>query len=168
MDRILPPTNCMLVEHPTFNRAYFLNLHESVKLYDTNNFRGARIPLQHNNINVDNLRSYLTKYSYQHMHICQYVQYGFPLGLWSEAYLEPATRNHSSSYSYYSYLDKFVETELEKLGMTGPFDSSPWENVMLSPLMTSSKKPNGRRPVFDASFGLYSLNKNTPEKCYRF
>ena len=156
----------MLGEHPTFNRAYFLNLHESVKLYDTNNFRGARIPLQHNNINVDNLRSYLTKYSYQHMHICQYVQYGFPLGLWSEAYLEPATRNHSSSYSYYSYLDKFVESELEKLGMTGPFDSSPWENVMLSPLMTSSKKPNGRRPVFDASFGLYSLNKNTPEKCY--
>ena len=32
--------------------------------------------------------------------------------------------------------------------------------------MTSHKKPASRRPVFDASFGLYSLNKNTPEKSY--
>ena len=32
--------------------------------------------------------------------------------------------------------------------------------------MTSPKKPNSRRAVFDASFGLYSLNKNTPERAY--
>ena len=118
-------------------------------MYDTNNYRGARIRLEHNNINVDSFRSLLTKYSYPHMHLLQYVEFGFPLGLWSDAYLEPATRNHSSAYTYYTYLDKFVETELEKLGMTGPFDSSPWEDAMVSPMMTSAKKPSGRRPVFD-------------------
>ena len=166
MDRILPSTNCKLVEHPVFNRAYFLDLQKSVKLYDTNNYRGARIPLKHNNINVESFRNYLIKFSYPHSHIMQYVEFGFPLGLWSDAYLEPATRNHSSSYSYFSFLDSFVESELANLGLTGPFDSSPWENVMISPMMTSHKKPNGRRPVFDASFGLFSLNKNTPEKCY--
>ena len=166
MDRMLPPTGCKFVEHPVFNRAYFLDLHRAVKLYDTNNYRGARIPLKHNNIKVDNFRAYLTKYSYPHLHILQFVEFGFPLGLWSDAYLEPATRNHSSAYSYYTFLDKFVETELSELGMTGPFAASPWENVMISPMMTSHKKPNSRRPVFDASFGLYSLNKNTPEKCY--
>ena len=159
-------TECKFFEHPVFNRAYFLDLHESVKIYDTNNYRGARIPLKHNNINVESFRNYLIKFSYPHSHIMQYVEYGFPLGLWSDAYLEPATRNHSSAYSYYSYLDSFVEKELANLGLTGPFDSSPWENVMISPMMTSYKKPNGRRPVFDASFGLFSLNKNTPEKCY--
>ena len=37
---------------------------------------------------------------------------------------------------------------------------------MISPLMTSVKKPDSRRAVFDASFGDYSLNLNTPEKCY--
>ena len=31
---------------------------------------------------------------------------------------------------------------------------------------TGGTKPNSRRTVFDASFGLYSLNKNTPEKAY--
>ena len=74
MDRILPPTKCKLLEHPVFNRAYFLDLHESVKLYDTNNYRGARIPLKHNNINVECFRNYLVKFSYPHSHILQYVE----------------------------------------------------------------------------------------------
>ena len=39
---------------------------------------------------------------------------------------------------------------------------------MTSPLMTAHKKPNSRRAVFDASFGQFSLNLNTPEKCYLF
>jgi hypothetical protein len=108
----------------------------------------------------------LTKFSYPHIHILQYVEFGFPLGLWSNAYLEPSTKNHSSSYSYFSYVDKFVESELDKLGVTGPFDSAPWDDIMLSPMMTSHKKPSSRRTVFDASFGLYSLNNNTPQKSY--
>ena len=165
-DRKLPPTSCNLVEHPIFNRAYFLDLHQRVKVFDTNNYSGARIRLEHNNIKIDTFRQLLMKHTYPHMQLCQFVEYGFPLGLWSEAYLEPATRNHSSSYSYYSYLDKFVETELAKLGMTGPFDLSPRDKVMLSPMMTLHKKPSALRPVFDASFGLYSLNKNTPERTY--
>ena len=166
MDRLLPPTSCNFAEHTVFNKAYFLDLHRAVKLYDTNNYRGARIPLQHNNILVEPFRSYLTKYAYPHMHIMQFVEFGFPLGLWSDAYLEPATSNHSSSYSYFTFLDKFVESELSTLGLTGPFSSSPWDSVMISPMMTSHKKPSSRRPVFDASFGLYSLNKNTPERSY--
>ena len=163
---MLPPTKCKLVEHPSFSRQYFLDLHKSVKSYNVNNYKGARIPLQHNNINVVNFRALLTKFSYPHIHILQYVEFGFPLGLWSESFLVPSTTNHSSAYSYHSYVDKFVETELSKLGITGPFDSAPWEHLMLSPMMTSHKKPSSRRTVFDASFGMFSLNKNTPEKAY--
>ena len=165
-DRLLPPTQCKLVEHPTFSKQYFLNLQKAVKVYNVNNYKGARIPLQHNNINVENFRALLTKFRYQHIHILQYVEFGFPLGLWSDAFLVPSTRNHSSSYSYHTFVDKFVENELDKLGITGPFDSAPWDNLMISPMMTSHKKPSGRRTVFDASFGVYSLNKNTPEKAY--
>ena len=50
--------------------------------------------------------------------------------------------------------------------MTGPFKTSPFENIMVSPLMTSHKKPSSRRTVFDASFSNFSLNLNTPEKLY--
>jgi hypothetical protein len=163
-DRILPSTSCLFKENEHFPMSYFVNLHNVVKSYGVHNYRGARIPLAHNNINVDTFRSYLTKYSYPHLHILQFVQFGFPLGLWSDAFLEPSVKNHSSAYSYYKFVDKFVESELDKLGVTGPFETSPWDGVMVSPMMTAHKKPNSRRTVFDASFGLYSLNKNTPRE----
>ena len=165
-DRLLPPTKCKFTEHSDYSKQHFVDLHNTVKSFGVHNYLGARIPLKHNNINVDKFRSYLIRFNYPQSHVLQFVEFGFPLGLWSDAHLEPSTKNHSSSYSYHTYVDKFVETELSKLGMTGPFDSSPWENVMVSPMMTSHKKPNSRRPVFDASFGLFSLNKNTPEKSY--
>ena len=50
--------------------------------------------------------------------------------------------------------------------MCGPFSTSPFNNIMISPLMTSPKKPNSRRTVFDASFSEYSLNVDTPDKLY--
>ena len=50
--------------------------------------------------------------------------------------------------------------------MAGPFSNSPFTKMMTSPLMTSVKKPNSRRPIFDASFGDFSLNVNTPERAY--
>ena len=166
VDRLLPPTSCKFSEHPSFSKQYFIDLHNTVKSFGVHNYRGARIPLKHNNINVESLRMYLLKFNYPQIHLMQFVEFGFPLGLWSDAHLEPSTKNHSSSYTYHTFVDKFVETELSKLGMTGPFDSSPWDNVMISPMMTSHKKPSSRRPVFDASFGMFSLNKNTPEKSY--
>ena len=96
----------------------------------------------------------------------QFLEFGFPLGLWTESYLVPCTNNHSSAYTFYSYIDEFVEKELESLGLTGPFEVEPFQSIMLSPLMTATKKPNSRRAVFDASFGFFSLNKNTPEGAY--
>ena len=80
--------------------------------------------------------------------------------------LKPVLKNHSSSYEYYLHVDKFVRKELELGGMTGPFPTSPFDNIMISPLMTSHNKPNSRRTVFDASFSDFSLNVNTPDKLY--
>ena len=165
-DRLLPPSKFSFTENKTFPMSYFTNLHLAVKSYKVFNYMGARIPLEHNNINVKNFRHYLTKFNYPHIHLLQFVEFGFPLGLWSDSYLEPSTNNHSSAYSYFTYIDKFVQTELENVGLTGPFEAAPFSDVMLSPLMTSTKKPSGRRTVFDASFGMFSLNKNTPEKAY--
>ena len=165
-DRLLPETSYIFEEHKVFPMSHFVNLHHAVKSHGVHNYKGARIPLAHNNIIVGNFRSYLTKYRYPHLHILQFVEFGFPLGLWSDAFLKPSDKNHSSAYSYHSHVDKFVETELVKLGVTGPFESSPFENVHLSPMMTAPKIPCSRRTVFDASFGLFSLNMNTPEKAY--
>ena len=165
LDRILPP--CLsFSKNCRFDGNYFVELHRVVKSYQVSNYKGARIPLQHNNINVEVFRTYLNKFNYPHIHLMQYVEFGFPLGLWPDVLLTPCEKNHSSAYSFHSYIDKFINTEVEQVGLTGPFDNDPFEGIMLSPLMTAPKKPNGRRPVFDASFGFHSLNKNTPEREY--
>ena len=96
------------------------------------------------------------------------MQFGFPLGL-QEAplpVLVPAQANHGSSYQYYTTIDKFLKVGVEKCDLVGPFVASPFEDFHTSPLMTAPKKPSSRRPVFDATFGDYSLNNNTPSDQY--
>ena len=145
IDRILPPI-ASFAEHESFTMSYFVQLHKSVKAYNVHNYQGARIPLKHNNIKVDIFRSYLSKFNYPHIHILQFVEFGFPLGLWTDAYLEPCKRNHSSAYSFYTFLDEFINSEISKVGLTGPFDKAPFDPSMLSPLMTARKKPTAVEP----------------------
>ena len=80
-------------------------------------------------------------FNYDDKVVLQYIEFGFPLGLQEDFVLQPVLKNHSSAYEFYTYVDKFVTNELEKGGMTGPFSSSPFNNIMISPLMTSPKKP---------------------------
>lgn len=96
----------------------------------------------------------------------QFIEFGFPLGLAQDSVLEPSLKNHSSAYHFHTYIDKFVAREISEKGLTGPFTTPPFSKTMLSPLMTAVKNPSSRHPVFDASFGDFSLNKNTPEKTY--
>lgn len=90
----------------------------------------------------------------------------FPLGLSQEFILEPLTKNHSSSNQFYSYLDAFIAKGVLNAECTGPWSEPPINQVMTSPMMTADKAPNSRRSVFDASYGNFSLNQNTPEKEY--
>ena len=148
-----------------FSMKYFVELHNHVKLFGTYNFSGARVKLHHNKINVSAFRKLLPHY-FEDLAILQYLEFGFPLGLNEDYDLMPVLKNHSSSYNYFTHIDKFIATELNKTGLTGPFMNSPFELIMTSPLMTAVKKPSSRRAVFDASFGDYSLNVNTPHKSY--
>ena len=131
---------------------------------DTPNYMGARIPLVHTGLNINNWRKHLVGYG--NCELLQFMEFGFPLGLMDNPDLSPCDRNHGSSYQFYPHLDKFITKEITYGGLTGPFTSSPWPNLMISPLMTAPKKPNSRRPVFDATFGDKSLNNATPSDFY--
>ena len=96
VDRVLPPTDRNLSENKSFPPAYFVALHNEVKAYVVHNYRGARIPLPHNSINVERFREYLTMFDYPHIQIMQFIEFGFPLGLWSDSFLVPNDKNHSS------------------------------------------------------------------------
>ena len=105
---------------------------------------------------------------YEGADITQFLQFGFPLGL-SESpppALVSTLRNHGSSYQFFTHIDEFLKTGLERGELAGPFRVPPFKEVHISPLMTAVKKPDSRRAVFDATFGDYSLNNNTPPDTY--
>ena len=164
LDKILPQAVTSLCEDELFPAISFINLHYKVRACGTYNFAGARVELPHCKLKVETFRKLLLDYDDQG--VCQYLQYGFPLGLAQEVFLEPALKNHQSSYSFFSYIDRFLEKEVGKHGVAGPLPQPPFVPTMISPMMTSPKSPSSRRPVFDASWGDWSLNENTPVKTY--
>ena len=175
-DRCLPPSEKVLTAHPRFTTAYYVALHNLVAnpghdgngfWYPANtpNYKGARIPLAHTGLNVKSWRTHLIGYG-DASELLQFMEFGFPLGLVDSPDLSPCQRNHGSAYQYYPHLDKFVSGEIMRGGLTGPFETPPWSSLMISPLMTAPKKPDSRRPVFDATFGDKSLNNATPSDHY--
>ena len=174
LDKVLPRPSVQLLEHTSFNASYFIDLHHKtiapgqrgqyVWKKGTPNYLGARIPLQHVRFNLSKWRKCLI--GYENVEILQFLEFGFPLGLESIPTLSPALANHGSAYQYYPWLDKFFASGLLKGGVTGPCGSSPFSSPMVSPMMTAFKKPDERRAVFDATFGLHSLNNSTPSNNY--
>ena len=174
-DKVLPAPEHAMQVNTAFTPDYFVALHNICAApgvradgtrYEsyTPNHIGARISLPHCKLKLDRWRYHLI--GYEHVELCQYLEFGFPLGLTTEVELESKTRNHGSSYMWYSFVDKFVTTEVRECGMSGPFKASPWVNIVVSPMMTAHKKPLARRTVYDASFGPGSLNGATPCDTY--
>ena len=164
VDRILPG-KITFETNKTFPVKYFTDLHNKIRASGTYNHLCARIPLEHNNLKVEEFRNLLGN-NYSDLAVCQLIEFGFPLGLSPDSRLEPTLKNHSSSYEYFEYVDNFVASELRDLGITGPMDEPAISPVLVSPLMTSTKKPSSRRAVFDATYGENSINNNTPVKEY--
>ena len=172
IDKILPPASVNLQQCENFPLDYFVSLHSIVSaatsVYPsyTPNYCGARVPLRHTGLNIPRWRHHLI--GYEDAHITTFLEYGFPLGLAENPppTLVSTLRNHGSSYQYFSYLDEFLSTGLDRCELAGPCRVPPFNEVHISPLMTAIKKPSGRRAVFDATFGEQSLNNGTPTDLY--
>ena len=120
--------------------------------------------LEHSKLNIELFRRYLG--DYDDLGILSYLEFGFPIGLSQVFFLEPLTKNHSSSYQFFSHVDSFLAKGVQLGECTGPWPEAPISSFMTSPMMTADKAPSSRRAVFDASYGNFSLNQNTPEKEY--
>ena len=174
-DKALPAPSLSLKINEIFTADYYIALHNitaapgfredgsSYPAY-TPNHLGARVSIPHCGLRRDRWRYHLI--GYQDVEIVQFMEFGFPLGLSSLPDLECVERNHGSAYMWFNHVDKFVCTEVSEGGLTGPFEQAPWWNTIISPLMTAHKKELSRRTVFDATFGVKSLNNSTPSDYY--
>ena len=139
---------------------YFV-LHYNVKAHGCYNFQGARIPLQ-NGFNIPLWRSSL--HGSEHYQICDFLEFGFPLGTNHNHDFKQTLKNHPSAYAYHKEIDKFIAKELDCGGIAGPMNHFPFFNMQISPLMTADKdKGKARRVCFDLSFTDGSVNSATPE-----
>ena len=170
IDRVLPDPTATMEVSPFFPPDYFVTLYNHVSSSnpnyptDTPNYCGARVPLIHTRLNIQKWRQLLI--GYENIEIMQFLEYGFPLGLTTNPILESSLQNHGSSYQFYDFIDEFLSCGLIRRELAGPFETSPFNNLHVSPLMTAPKKPDSRRAVFDATYGDFSLNKNTISDTY--
>ena len=134
LDKALPTPNYTLPAVTVFTGDYYVSLHNITaapgiradgSLYPANtpNHFGARIPLPHVKLSIERWRYHLLGYG--NVELVQFLEYGFPLRLFSLPDLESSTQNHGSAYKWYDYVDKFVCTEVKEGGMTGPFPKAP-------------------------------------------
>ena len=174
-DKVLPAPSHHLKVNEVFTPDYFVALHNitaAAGVKDdgssygafTPNHLGARVSLPHTKFKLDRWRYHLR--GYEKVEICQMLEFGFPIGVTLNHKLESQTRNHGSSYMWYSHVDKFITKEVHECGVSGPYSLSPWRDIVISPLMTAHKKPRGRRTVFDATYGDLSVNNATPGDSY--
>jgi hypothetical protein len=174
-DKVLPPPSHPLKVNQVFTPDYFVALHNITAAAGvhgdgstygtfTPNHLGARVSLPHTKLRLERWRYHLR--GYDKVEICQLIEFGFPVGVDTNQELECKTRNHGSSYMWYSHVDKFITKEVVECGVTGPYTLSPWKDIVISPLMTAHKKPRGRRTVFDATYGELSVNNATPGDKY--
>ena len=113
VDKKLPLLDSPPVPHSRFKPQYFTGLSSLAAAKGptwaafTPNHLGARIPLVHTDLVMSEWRRHLI--GYEDVEICQYLEFGFPVGVdsGSNVKLVSAGRNHGSAYTFLS-LDRQV------------------------------------------------------------
>ena len=132
-----------------------VGLHERVFASGLPNYKGLRIPLE-SKLNIPQWRSFLE--DYPDNVIVDYLEFGWPVGYDYEKYGFPVSqlRNHSGAINYPDELDIYLEAELARHSIAGPFISPPFSGrLAISPLNSVPKKDSAeRRIILDLSWPL--------------
>lgn len=140
------PTPSAIKRYPEF-----CSLYTSIRQYNLSNFLGARIPLR-SGLNIKNWYKYLS--DFHDSVLCEFLQFGWPLGYNNQLPPESTNVNHPSANAHLKAVREFVDTELQYDALLGPFDEEPFQPwFQISPLMTRAKKGSSeRRIIVDLSF----------------
>ena len=129
------------------------------------NYRSARVPIA-SGLHIDAWRTYLK--DYEDVEICDFLEFGWPSNFNHNACLQSTLRNHKSGLDFGCHIDAYIDTELGKYALLGPFLAPPVVPLHLSPVMTRPKKDSElRRIVVDLSWphGL-AVNDGIPTDQY--
>ena len=127
-------------------------IYQAVKATGLPNCMGARIPLV-SGLKIEAWESYVDRAS-DEVQLLEFIKFGFPLGYLGPTSDTTTAPNHSSARDYHAQVQAFVDAELEKGALVGPFLAPPfypWLHV--SPLMSRPKSDGiNRRVISDLTF----------------
>ena len=137
------------IDQSQFN-SYMMDVYTRVVNTGMYNFQCARVPIP-SGLHIDAWRTYLE--DYDDVEVCDFLEYGWPSNFNHNACLQSTLRNHKSGLEFGSHIDAYIETELGKYALLGPFSAPPVVPLHLSPVMTRPKKDSDlRRIVVDLSW----------------
>ena len=130
---------------------FYIVAHDAVKNSGVPNFKGARIPIP-TKLNIPYWYDCLG--DYQDRVIVDLLKFGFPLGYISDSLPVSELRNHSGATDFGQYVSSYLEKEIDRKLILGPWSFNPLESPLtLSPLNTVPKKvPGERRVISDFSY----------------
>ena len=148
---------------------FLLNTHKLVVDSKKSNFEFCRIPVN-DRLNILFLRHMLS--DYRDFQVCDLLEFAFPLGCSEDIRnLKSNTRikNHKGAREFPSEIKSYLESELCKDTVLGPFKENPFQTqLLLSPLNTVPKHDtNERRVILDLSFSKgHAVNDFIPKDEY--
>ena len=133
---------------------FLLNTHNLVVDSKKFNFEFCRIPVN-DRLNMSFLRHILS--DYRDFQVCDLLEFGFPLGCSEHIRILKSNnriKNHKRAREFPSEIKSYLELELCKGTVLGPFKENPFQTqLLLSPLNTVPKHDtNERRIILDLSF----------------
>ena len=128
-----------------------MKLYYDVRRSGLPNFMSVRRPVP-SDINCDEWGPLLC--GYHDAGIVDFLRFGWPVAYSAPKAPTPTLKNHSSATRFSHEVDKFIQKELSKNALLGPFHASPFAAwTQISPLMTRDKPDgSGKRVIIDLSF----------------
>ena len=142
-------------------------IYDAVQSSQLPNFMHCRLPLP-TATNIPTWRAWLE--DYHDNIICDYMEFGWPIGYMADDLPQTVSQNHTSSIAYPHHVDHFLAVELQHSALLGPFPNThpPFTFVATSPLMSRPKKKSEhRRIIMNFSFPIgSSVNSGIPKDTY--
>ena len=139
------------------NAPYHMRLYYDVKQSGVPNYLKGRRPVP-SDLNTDAWQHALR--DYHDADIVNYLRYGWPASYTAPTPPTASHRNHPSALRHPTAVEAFIDKEIHKQALLGPFESPPFDTwCQISPLMTRDKKgedgrTTGKRVIVDLSYPL--------------
>ena len=126
------------------NNAILLDVYTRATAAHGYNYTSRTAPVP-SGLNIENWERYLQ--GYKDTELLAFLTFGWPINFDRSFPISPTYMNHASALRHTADIEYYLDTEMSHAAMLGPFDTPPFPDAHISPMMTRPKKDSTRRRV---------------------